>query len=184
MMRAELKRLHSPDAWDLSAFMPLREGHFGLFIEARVGPAGEDSEESFGFTVCTPAWLAEQVEMKGPLLGRHHVVVAVYDYGTLERFVRASCEACTGATWRPPARRPRPCPTPRSCPPPPTTSPRRPAAGSRLTHGEPPCRSPPPFRPRTPSSRRRTPWKQGGDVKVSTLQRYCAAIGEKLALAV
>ncbi len=100
MVRAELKRLHSPDAHDLRAFIPLRQDRFGLFIQAMVGPAGEDSEESFDFLVCTPVWLAEQVQSKGPLLGCHHVVVATYDFNALERFVRAFCEECTGATWR------------------------------------------------------------------------------------
>jgi hypothetical protein len=100
MVRAELKRLHSPDAYDLRAFIPLRPDHFGLFVQAMVGPTGDDSEESFDFMVCTPAWLAGQVQIEGPLLVRHHVVVAAYDFNALERFVRSFCEECTGATWR------------------------------------------------------------------------------------
>jgi len=61
--------------------------------------APQDSEESFDFTVCKPAWLAEQVETRGPLLGRHHLVVTAFDYDALEQFVRAFCAGCTGATW-------------------------------------------------------------------------------------
>lgn len=99
-MKAELKRLHSPDADDLRAVAPDPNRPFSLFVQAMVGPAGHDGEESFDFVVCTPAWLREKVEATGPLPGHHHLVVAAYDYDGLERFVRAFCEQCEGATWQ------------------------------------------------------------------------------------
>jgi hypothetical protein len=98
-MKAELKRLHTPDADDLRSFAPATHGHFALVVQAMVGPVGDDGEESFDFVVCTPAWLSEKVEAMGPLLGRHHLVMASYDYDELERFVREFCEQCDGTTW-------------------------------------------------------------------------------------
>jgi len=99
-MKAELKRLHSPDADDLRTVARNAKGPFSMLVQAMVGPAGESGAESFDFVVCTPAWLREKVEATGPLPGRHHLIVAAYDYDELERFVRAFCERCEGATWQ------------------------------------------------------------------------------------
>jgi hypothetical protein len=98
-MRAELKRLHSPDAKDLRAFTPVKDAPISLLVQAMVGPEGEDGEESFDFVLCSPAWLRQKVEATGPLVGRHHLVMSAYDYNELERFVRRFCDGCTGATW-------------------------------------------------------------------------------------
>src|SRR6266545_838987 len=99
-MRAELKRLHSPDVFDLRTFVPMDPERFSLFVQAMVGPAGEDSAESFDLIVCTPGWLQQQVESSGPVLGLHHLVVVRYDYDDLFRTVRLFCDRCEGKTWQ------------------------------------------------------------------------------------
>jgi hypothetical protein len=98
-MKAELKRLHSPDADDLRTFKPSDPANFGLFVEAMVGPAGEDSSESFDIMVCTPAWLGERVEREGPMIGLHHIIVPAYDYDALFNVVQSFCAGCDGDTW-------------------------------------------------------------------------------------
>jgi hypothetical protein len=99
-MRAELKRLHSPDAADLRSFEPSHPQRFSLFVQAMVGPAGEDSYESFDFTVASPDWIRMKVEADGPIVGFHHVIVAKYDYAELVDLVTAFCASCEGNTWQ------------------------------------------------------------------------------------
>lgn len=99
-MKAELKRLHSPDANDLSKFAPSDPRHFGLFVQVMAGPAGQTGEESFDLIVCTPAWLCEKLESSGPIIGLHHVIVAEFHYRELELFIRSYCERCVGLTWQ------------------------------------------------------------------------------------
>ena len=98
-MKAELKRLHSPDVDDLRNFMPADPENFSVFVQAMIGPVGDDSSESFDLTVCTPGWLAEGVERQGPMIGLHHVVVNAFDYDMLVAAVQAFCSRLEGATW-------------------------------------------------------------------------------------
>ena len=95
-VRAELKRLHSPDVLDLERFKP--ETPFGILIQAMTGPAGGEGEESFDFILCTPEWFADHMS-KDIVSGRHHVFVKRYDYPALESFVRGFCASCRGDSW-------------------------------------------------------------------------------------
>ena len=99
-MKAELKRLQSPDVHDLRTFKPSDPTRFSVFVQAMIGPAGDDSAESFDLTVCTPTWLAEKVDSEGPMIGLHYIVVSAFDYDALFRVVQSFCSGCEGATWQ------------------------------------------------------------------------------------
>ncbi len=102
-MRAELKRIHSPDVDDLSAYSALAGRRFCLLVQAMVGPEGQDCYESFDIIVCSPAWLLEEVE-RGPVVGTHHVIMARFAYEELVATIRTFCQRCEGATWQEVAR--------------------------------------------------------------------------------
>ena len=102
-MKAELKWLHSPDVEDLESYLPDDPACFAIFMQAIVGPAGEDGEESFDFMLCTPSWLATRDVPV--MLGEHHVIVSKYDYAKVKDFVRDFCAKCEGDTWNEVARR-------------------------------------------------------------------------------
>ena len=59
----------------------------------------QPGEESFQFTICTPAWLQAQAEREGPVAGMHHVIVASYDWTAVESFFERLVGRCTGTTW-------------------------------------------------------------------------------------
>lgn len=95
-IQAVLKRLHSPDVFDLVTFRPV--GGFGFLLQAVVGPIGSSGEEAFDVMVCTPDWFA--AEMKNDVvLGRHCLFVKRYDYRVLRRFIEGYCASCHGETW-------------------------------------------------------------------------------------
>jgi hypothetical protein len=93
---AELKKLTCTDVPSLETFQP--EGDFGIYIDAMVGPAGQPGEESFGFTLCTPTWFAQNMRDQFAL-GRHYLFVREYDYAALEKFARGYCQRCMGYSW-------------------------------------------------------------------------------------
>jgi Immunity protein 8 len=87
-MRAELKRLHSPDV-DLESFSPEQPENFGFLVQAMVGPEGEDVEESFDFQICTPEWLRPRLAEQGTMFGRFLIIVAGYNLTDVSSAIRS-----------------------------------------------------------------------------------------------
>lgn len=98
-MKAELKRLHSPDIYDLESYRPECSDIFCFLLQAMIGPAGEDGEESFDIQVCTPKWIEKNLGEGEALVGAHHLIVLDYNYqkivSTIERFLLG----CSGGSW-------------------------------------------------------------------------------------
>ena len=99
-MRAELKRLHSPDIPDLVHYQPENPVCFGFLVQLIVGPEGESGEESFDVVVCTPEFLARAHTQSDIVTGRHHLVVFEYNYHRLLQFFKEQCRRCSGQTWQ------------------------------------------------------------------------------------
>jgi hypothetical protein len=95
-----LKRLHSPDALDLESFSPADPTCFSFLLQAMFGPEDSEGEESFDIVVCTPRWLASEVERKGLVDGRHHLVVSQFDLAQIRSFLAGYAKNCAGNTWQ------------------------------------------------------------------------------------
>jgi immunity protein 8 of polymorphic toxin system len=99
-MKAVLRRLHSPDADPLCEFAPDDPESFAIFVQALVGPDGGEGEDSFGFTVCTAAWLATQPPPpKGFEFIRSTLLMRRWDYELLFRALTDLCRNTSGDTW-------------------------------------------------------------------------------------
>ena len=94
-MKPALRRLHSPDAHDLRAFVP-SSAAFSLLVQLLLGPSDGPGEESFDVVVCSPEWLAERGK---PTIGLHHIILARYDYDELLGVVLDYLEGCDGNDW-------------------------------------------------------------------------------------
>lgn len=99
-MRAELKRLHSPDVLNLSTYVPEVADEFGFLVQLMAGPEGSDGEESFDVFVCTPEWLKHNKSRTSMILGRHYLIVFEYNFERLRTFLAGYCRECSGATWQ------------------------------------------------------------------------------------
>src|SRR5437588_7617498 len=97
-MRAELRRIHSPDVPDLPSWAPASDD-WAILLQLLVGPHGLPGEESFDLTVCTLGWITVRVQKEGIVDLRHHVVVSEFDYDRLDRYLRKRVAACQGETW-------------------------------------------------------------------------------------
>lgn len=99
-VRPVLKRLHSPDVLDLESFSPADPTCFSLLLQAMFGPEGISGEESFDIIGCTPAWLAGEVERRGIVNCRHHLVVRRFDLSEIRSFLMEYAKNTAGKTWR------------------------------------------------------------------------------------
>jgi hypothetical protein len=98
-MLAELKRLHSPDVSDLPGWRP-KTDDWAILVQILAAPQGSPGEESFDMTVCSPTWLARRVQDEHIVDGRHHLVIAEYDYGQLLDYISKYVASCEGTTWQ------------------------------------------------------------------------------------
>jgi hypothetical protein len=95
-----LKRLHSPDVFDLASFSPADPTCFSFLLQAMFGLAGSEGEESFDIIVCTPLWLSVEVKRKGIVDGRHHLIVSKFDLEQMSSFLTEFAKTCGGNTWQ------------------------------------------------------------------------------------
>jgi immunity protein 8 of polymorphic toxin system len=104
-MRAELKRLHSPDIEDLVSYRPARRDDFGFLLQVMAGPQGQEGEESSDVFVCTPEWFKHNRSRTDIIVGRHHLIVLEYNYQRLVAFLTHCCSESTGESWQEVAQR-------------------------------------------------------------------------------
>lgn len=99
MIKAALRRLHSPDVWDLGSHAPDDPDRFSILVQAMIGPEGGPGEESFDFVICTPALLAKDLETRRYQFGRHYLFVNRYDPELIEQVLHELCESASGPDW-------------------------------------------------------------------------------------
>jgi len=98
-MRAIVRRFHSPDAFDLDSYVPDDPEGDAILLQVMVGSADVPGEESFDLLVCTPRWLEREVKAKGPLIGRHHLIVEATNHPEVRRFLTKIIENQAADSW-------------------------------------------------------------------------------------
>ncbi|PVE57301.1 immunity 8 family protein [Rhizobium rhizogenes] len=98
-MRAQLKSLTTSDI-DPRTYWPDEEDDFGYYVQATIGPEGEDAGDVFGFQVCTPKWISRELLTDGSIFARHMLIVAEYDYQAVSKLISALCERTMGTDWQ------------------------------------------------------------------------------------
>lgn len=97
-MRAQLKSLLTSDI-DPQTYWPEEEDDFGFYVQATIGPEGQDSGDVFGFQVCTPKWISRSLVVEGSIFARHMLIVAENDYRAVSKRISDLCERTTGVDW-------------------------------------------------------------------------------------
>lgn len=98
-MKAIIKRLHSPDIYNLSDFVPEKADSFYILLQLIVSPLNIDGEESFDVILCTPKWLIENHQKSDIIIGRHHLIVFEYNYNRIYDKLKRIVENIEGHTW-------------------------------------------------------------------------------------
>ena len=98
-MRAQIRRLHTPDEDSLDSFDPERDDDFSLLVQVIVGPDSAEGEESFDLEIITPKELARRIAQTGPICGRHYLIVNRFDSEQIRRWIENAVSSCTGRDW-------------------------------------------------------------------------------------
>jgi hypothetical protein len=97
-MKAELKRLHSPDV-DIRSYNPDSNESFCVLVQALYGPVGIDAEESFDFVICNPIWLKNECSRNQIISGRSLIIVQFFRYREIELYLRSLVESLNEPNW-------------------------------------------------------------------------------------
>lgn len=95
----ELRRLHSPDLWDLRTSTPGDPTNFCVLVQAMIGPKDELGEESFDFSVCTPTWIQEALSRESFVFGKYYLIVERYSYDVIWKAIMSICQGVSGSNW-------------------------------------------------------------------------------------
>jgi Immunity protein 8 len=98
-LSAKLKRLHSPDVYDLDSFAPTDQEKFVIFIQAMFGPSEGEGEESFDIIVCNPEWLKQKVAQEKVYNARNHLIVNSFNVNELKEYLNNYAQSCLGRNW-------------------------------------------------------------------------------------
>jgi hypothetical protein len=98
-IRAQLKRLHSPDLLHLKSDLPDEPQHCAILVQAHIGPENLDGEETFDFLVCTPSYLTEELSNHPYIFGRHRLIVTSFSLNTVQSAIAALCSRTWGRDW-------------------------------------------------------------------------------------
>jgi len=98
-VKAELKRIHSPDVYTLENFEPNEADKFGILLQLMVGPVNTEGEESFDLMVCTPKWLSDNYGKTDIVFGRHYLIVFEYDYDAIYSKLKSIIESIDADNW-------------------------------------------------------------------------------------
>ncbi|WP_254409356.1 Imm8 family immunity protein [Streptomyces sp. AC495_CC817] len=97
-MNAIIRSVYSTDV-DVEIYEPDDPRDDGQWIRLLIGPKEGEGEESFDVLVCTPAWLARQIEGDQPTLIRHTVLMTSLDLRAAILLLEREVARVSGATW-------------------------------------------------------------------------------------
>ena len=95
-MKAELKALISSDFDE--RFHEKEGDNFSFWIQAFVGPEGEEGQEQFQVQVCTPRWLLGH-DREDVIMGTGRIIVFEYHWSRMERAIRQWVNRWRGNSW-------------------------------------------------------------------------------------
>ncbi|GHU15426.1 hypothetical protein AGMMS50225_28650 [Betaproteobacteria bacterium] len=99
-MKATLKEMYSLElSGSLDEFWPNDEEYFGIPIRLMIGTEDSSSSDSFDIFVCTPSWIANQMDSDKYVWGRHMLIVNEYDLSVIKQAIERYIAACTGKDW-------------------------------------------------------------------------------------
>jgi Immunity protein 8 len=98
IVRPKLRRIHSPDIFDLNNPSISEDEPYCVLIQAMFGPEGIEGEESFDMLVCNPLWVDLQSK-KGMFSGRHHLILRRFDVAQIRTFLNCIANNSSGESW-------------------------------------------------------------------------------------
>lgn len=98
-MKAEIRRFHSPDIFDLASDQPADQERFAILVQVLMGPQGGPGEEAFDILICSLAWVVEEIRKNGVFVGKHSMVVPDWNWAVISKRLGKLFGSVSGDDW-------------------------------------------------------------------------------------
>jgi hypothetical protein len=85
---------------EIESFHPQNPSNFETVVRMMIGPEGEQGEESFDISICTPDWLRDQCEQSGFFFPRRRLVVSHWNPDFVRQFISKRISTMTAESWK------------------------------------------------------------------------------------
>lgn len=97
-MKPVIKYFYSSDV-DVESYVSQNPVKDGVFLRMIIGDDQGMGEESFDVMVCTPTWLADELDFEKPLFGRGYLLMARLDLQKAMLFLRQEVASIEDESW-------------------------------------------------------------------------------------
>jgi hypothetical protein len=84
---------------DLERYAPDDPEVFGIWIEFRAGPLGNNKADDFRLFACSPEWLKRACREKRAYWGRHMLILDNFDLEVIKGEISQKVEGAVGENW-------------------------------------------------------------------------------------
>jgi Immunity protein 8 len=93
-MKQILKSIFLFEAVSFLEFVPEIPHNFHVLVSLTIGSEGEAGGSDYSIGVCTPTWLDHHIQNRGPLSGRHLLIVNRFDAAEIRAHIEKIISQC------------------------------------------------------------------------------------------
>ncbi len=98
-MRAEIKKIHSPDIQNLESYKPIENDNFGFLLQLFIGESHKEGADSFDLTVCTSKWIKNNFILEDGFSLKDHLIVSDYDFDEIKNYLENHINNLNETSW-------------------------------------------------------------------------------------
>ena len=98
-MKVHLKSISLANGTSFKDFKPARPDDFHVTLRLTIGKDVAIRESHHSLYICTPNWLAQETQAKGPVTARHTLIVSHFEPAQITASIQQLIDQCQRPAW-------------------------------------------------------------------------------------